>query len=143
MTMKMALALDVALIGEPNSGKSTFVVLLYAAQIRYSEFSANKNNEFRFYINPNDIEKISSEYNRMQMGNWPSEKLLHLHDTASGPISFVYGRTKESMADKFFSIFNKEQELDTLSINLLIYDLSDPDLTECINNEKIPLLFSP
>jgi hypothetical protein len=125
--------MDIAIIGESNSGKATFLVLLYAAQIRYSEFSANKECEFRFYINPSDIEKISSEYNQMQMGNWPTEKLAHMKK----PISFLYGKTKETSASKFLGLFGKIPEPNTFSANFSIYDLSDPDMAEVVNNESM------
>jgi hypothetical protein len=133
MQKPMKDAMDVALIGESNSGKATFLVLLYAAQIRYSEFSTNKESEFRFYINPSDINNISSEYNQMQMGNWPSDKLVHMKKS----ISFLYGRTKETGASKFLGFFGKKLEPETFSANFSIYDFSDPDLVEVVNNETM------
>ena len=135
-TMKMALALDVAILGEPDSGKATFLVLLYAAQIRYSEFSANKDSEFRFYINPNDIEKISSEYNRMQMGNWPSDKLLKMVE----PISFLYGRLEDSKTCKFFNFFKSDKEPEKLSVNFLLFDFGDQILTNVLNNKTMAFM---
>jgi hypothetical protein len=128
--------MDIAIIGETKSGKATFLVLLYAAQIRYSEFSANKESEFRFYINPTDIDKISSEYNQMQMGNWPSDKLVHMNK----PIAFLYGRTEESTAGKLLGLFGKRTEPETFSANFSIYDLTDPELVDVVNNKTMTFM---
>jgi hypothetical protein len=69
----MIMTINVAVIGDKDTGKTTFLALLYAAQIRYSDHS---DGEFRFYIDPNSLDPISSEYSRMHMGGWPSNKLI-------------------------------------------------------------------
>lgn len=124
------MTMNISIIGDSDTGKTTFLVLLYAAQIRYSEFS---EGVFRFYINPKSIDHISTEYNMMHMGNWPSDKLIN----ENHQISFLYGRTKNTTVGKFFKFLGGRDEADTVSMNFCIYALSDPELANVINSTKM------
>lgn len=119
--------MNVAIIGEKDSGKTTFLILLYAAQIKYSDVS---EGEFRFYINPQSIKIISEEYNRMQLGSWPSDKLI----TRVGGVSFLYGREDSSAINSIMKIFGKPKSIPTITLNFSIYDFSDSELSEIVNS---------
>jgi hypothetical protein len=119
--------MNIAIIGANDSGKATFLVLLYAAQIRYSELSAG---EFRFYINPKSLKPVSAEYNRMQMGKWPSDKLVN--DIPM--VSFLYGRSDDSLGSRFMKMFGKSKIASTISLNFSLYDFSDAELKDVINS---------
>jgi len=120
----------VAIIGPKNSGKTTFLTLLYAAQIRYSEFS---DGGFRFYINPKSLEPISSEYNRMQMGNWPSDELIK--NTAE--ISFLFGRVEKKGKGGLFGFLRKEKEPEITALNFSIFDISEQDYRDLVKDNKM------
>lgn len=125
--------MNIAIIGEKDSGKTTFLVLLYAAQIKYSDVS---EGEFRFYINPKSIKIMSEEYNRMQMGTWPSEKLI---STVDG-ISFLYGREDDSAINSFMKIFGKPKSMPTISLNFSICDFSDKELSDMVNSNTMTFM---
>ena len=122
--------MNIAIIGDKDSGKTTFLVLLYAAQIKYSDVS---EGEFRFYINPQSIKIISEEYNRMQLGNWPSDKLI----TRVNGVSFLYGREDDSAINNIMKIFGKPKAIPTITLNFSIYDFSDSELSEIINSNTM------
>ena len=125
--------MNIAIIGDKATGKATFLVLLYAAQIRYSEIS---EGDFRFYINPKSINAISAEYNRMQMGDWPSDKLVK----EIVKVSFLHGHSKKSSTKGFLNIFKKPKSTPTISLNFSLYDYSDAELSNMINTNTISFM---
>jgi len=128
--------MNIAIIGDDEAGKATFLVLLYAAHIKYSE---NEASGFRFYINPKSIKAVSSEYSRMQSGDWPTEKLID--DT--NEVSFLIGRTDDSGRKGFLRFFKKPKEPKTVHLTFSLYDFADNDLSNLINNNKMSFFNLP
>jgi len=94
----------VAVIGDEGSGKSIFITLMYATQIRYT---AGSDGDFRFFASPKDLQVISKEYNRMRMGSWPSDELL------GKDIRYSCGfRMKQSTLKRLFGSRQKHVEIE-------------------------------
>jgi hypothetical protein len=58
----------VVIVGDRNSGKTTFLVLLYAAQVRSG---GTRADDFRFHVALDSIEDISEAFSQLMSGNFP------------------------------------------------------------------------
>lgn len=58
----------VAIVGERNSGKTTFLGLLYAAQVK---FGTEKADDFRFHASFESLDEISGVFQRLMSGAFP------------------------------------------------------------------------
>ena len=125
--------MNISIIGNRASGKTTFLVLLYAAQIKYSEVS---DGEFRFFIDPRSIKAISNEYNRMQMGKWPTDKLVKKNRM----VSFLIGLNESGSKSKFLNIFNKEKTIQTTSLDFSMFDLIDTEISKVIDSNTMSFI---
>jgi len=97
-------------LGDDDSGKSTFLVLTYSAQIRYT---AESKGDFRFYAEPEDLKVMGGEYSRMIMGDWPADSLRRRN------IEFIFGYgMKGGLMGKIFG--SKKFS----NLKLCTYDLS-------------------
>ncbi len=105
-----------AIIGNEHVGKTIFVSLMYAAQIRYSDETAG---DFRFNSEPNVLKILGYQYNSLRRGEWPKKKLW-------GDISFSFGYGLKSFSSKMKRIFNKNYEAPKISLNFGLYELSTP-----------------
>jgi hypothetical protein len=122
--------MNIAIIGGNNSGKSTLMVLLYAAQIRYSERSTG---EFRFYLNPNSLRPISAEYNRLLMGKWPTDRMVERSPT----ISFLQSDQTDGAGSGLFSFFRKQKHIEPISLDFSLHDISQEEYENLKSSEKI------
>jgi hypothetical protein len=59
---------QVAIVGERNSGKTTFLGLLYAAQVK---FGSDRADDFRFHAAFESLDEISGVFQRLMSGAFP------------------------------------------------------------------------
>jgi hypothetical protein len=71
-------------VGDPGSGLTTFVGLLYAAQLRLGTEDAD---EFRFSAERETIRELESIYGELVAGRFPESDV----DWETHPLSFVFG----------------------------------------------------
>ena len=103
----------VAIVGNEDSGKTIFVSLLYAAQIKYSEDSAG---DFRFYSEPKVLKILGNYYNRLRGGFWPKKKFTK-------HITFTFGYGLNSMGSKIRRIFDRSGDEPKIALKFGIFDL--------------------
>src|SRR5213083_2575038 len=58
----------VVIVGDRNSGKTTFLGLLYAAQVK---FGSDKADDFRFHASFESLDEISGVFQRLMSGAFP------------------------------------------------------------------------
>src|SRR3989442_9091596 len=58
----------VVIVGDRNSGKTTFLGLLYAAQVK---FGSDKADGFRFHAAFESLDEISGVFQRLMSGSFP------------------------------------------------------------------------
>jgi hypothetical protein len=58
----------VAIVGERNSGKTTFLGLLYTAQVK---FGSDKADDFRFHAAFESLDEITGVFQRLMSGSFP------------------------------------------------------------------------
>src|SRR2546422_11591714 len=58
----------VVIVGDRNSGKTTFLGLLYAAQVK---FGSDKADGFRFHAAFESLDEISGVFPRLMSGSFP------------------------------------------------------------------------
>lgn len=71
-------------VGEPGSGVTTFVGLLYTAVVR---FGNEESDGFRFHAERESIQRIREIYADLGAGHFPEISL----DKEDGPLTFVFG----------------------------------------------------
>ncbi len=116
--------MPIAIMGDKDSGKSTFLVLTYATQVRYT---ADSQGDFRFYVDPVDLKVISKEYNNMKMGKWPTDKLK----SSKLEFSFGYGMKKG-----IFSKFLRSKKSYS-NIKLRLFDISKPEYKKMRTSDNV------
>lgn len=86
---------QVAIVGERDSGKTTFLGLLYAAQVK---FGSEKADDFRFHAAFESLDEISGVFQRIMSGAFPDSA------TKEGvrEVTFRLGRRKPK-----FGIFSR------------------------------------
>ena len=72
------------ILGEPGSGLTTFVGLLYTAQVRYG---TEESDLFRFHADRESIRALMGIYGALGEGRFPEGEV----DLGSTPLSFVFG----------------------------------------------------
>ena len=130
--------MPIAVIGDEDSGKSTFLTLTYAAQIRYT---ADSKGDFRFYADPENLRVMGAEYSRMLMGEWPSDALRRHnveftfgYGMKGGLMGKIFGSKKYSnLKFRSFDVsgkaYDKLKEGDDISSAHITDEMSD--LTRC------------
>src|SRR5881628_677556 len=58
----------VVIVGDRNSGKTTFLGLLYAAQVK---FGSEKADDFRFHASFESLDEVSGVFQRLMSGAFP------------------------------------------------------------------------
>ncbi len=71
-------------VGEPNSGRTTFVGLLYTAVVRFGTEEADR---FRFSAERESIRRLEAIYGALGSGRFPEADLLREDE----PLRFVFG----------------------------------------------------
>lgn len=72
------------ILGEPGTGLTTFVGLLYTAQVRYG---TEDSDEFRFHADRESIRSLMGIYGALGDGRFPEGDV----DLGSAPLTFVFG----------------------------------------------------
>ena len=60
--------LQVAIVGDRDSGKTTFLGLLYAAQVKSG---SDRADDFRFHATMESLEEITLVFQRLMSGSFP------------------------------------------------------------------------
>ena len=123
----------VAIIGNKNSGKTIFVSLLYATQIRYSE---ETGGNFRFISEPKVLSILGDQYNILRRGKWPKEKSI-------SDISFSFGYDIESIGSKLKRMFKKKYEEPKIALTFGLFEIYDEKYDEETTALPKPLITEP
>ena len=123
----------VAIIGGKKSGKTTFVSLLYATQINYTEETKGK---FRFISQPNVLKILGYQYNSLRAGKWPKKKVWN-------DISFSFGFEDSSLGGKFKKIFGKGQDGGQVELKFGLYELNTETGSTTSKSTRTALITEP
>jgi len=116
-----------AVLGDRGCGKTTFLALLYAAQIKYTNEPVNKDN-FRFYASPASLNFMGDMYNHMRSGGWP-EATMKGQQTE---VEFLFG-FKRPISGSLPSWIKKKDWLNPFStIKFSVYDVAGEDVNDII-----------
>lgn len=123
----------VAIIGNKNSGKTIFVSLLYATQIKYTE---ETQGDFRFYSEPNTLAVLGYLYNSLRTGKWPKKKL-------ASSVSFLFGYRIGSLGKRFKRFLNKNYEEPQISLEFGTFKINDKYKDQIENGTPRSLIMEP
>lgn len=116
-----------AVLGDRACGKTTFLALLYAAQIRYTNTPANKDT-FRFYAEPGALSFMGDVYNQLKGGSWPQATMKG----QKTKVSFTFG-FKKMGADLIPKGIQKKDWLNPfMTLNFSVYDVAGEDVNDLI-----------
>ena len=116
-----------AVLGDRGCGKTTFLALLYAAQIKYTNEPINKDN-FRFYATPASLNFMGDMYNHMRGGGWP-EATMKGQQTK---VSFLFG-FKRMVVGSLPSWIKKQDWINPFNtIKFSVYDVAGEDVNDII-----------
>ena len=116
-----------AVLGDRAAGKTTFIGLLYAAQVKYTDEPSNRDI-FRFYAAPSALNIISRTYTELVEGRWPDATLKGQTTT----LSFLFGY-KKTMATLIPRWVQKKNWMNPFAIiGFGIYDVAGEDITDMI-----------
>jgi hypothetical protein len=73
----------IALVGDPGSGGSTVLGLLYATQVRWSAADASA---FRFHVAPSSMQRVGEIFERLKAGDFPARA----PEPRREPIEFLF-----------------------------------------------------
>jgi hypothetical protein len=79
------------ILGEPGSGLTTFIGLLYTAQVRYG---TEESDEFRFHADRESIRALMGIYGSLGAGQFPEGEV----DLTNAPLSFVFGFRRHGLS---------------------------------------------
>src|SRR5579859_195140 len=75
----------IALVGDPGSGGTTVLGLLYAAQVRRT---ASPGATFRFHVAPSSMPQVGAIYEQLKSGEFPA----HTPSPSTAPVEFLFER---------------------------------------------------
>ena len=75
----------IAILGDPGSGGTAVLGLLYAAQVR---MSSAEDSAFRFHVAPSSMARVGAIFEALRAGDFPS----HAPGAPSGPVEFLFER---------------------------------------------------
>ncbi len=116
-----------AVLGDRGCGKTTFLALLYAAQVKYTNEPVNKDN-FRFYATPSSLNFMGDMYNHMRSGGWP-EATMKGQQTK---VSFLFGFKKLTHGALPSWIQKQDWIKPFLTIKFSVYDVAGEDVNDII-----------
>ena len=94
--------LEVVIVGERNSGKTTFLGLLYATQVR---FGSDKADSLRFHATIESLEMITLVYQQLMSGTFPDPVTKQAIGDMSFQLGYRRGRAgKDWSPDEFTTI---------------------------------------
>lgn len=115
-----------AILGDRACGKTTFLALLYAAQIEYTNNMENKES-FKFTAEPNVAAYMGEMHNQLRIGRWP-DATIKGHSTKIG---FTFGyKTIASMLPGW--IKNKGWAKPYSTLQFTVYDVAGEDVQDII-----------
>ncbi|HLF06830.1 MAG TPA: hypothetical protein VI893_06650 [Thermoplasmata archaeon] len=116
-----------AILGDRASGKTTFLGLLYAAQVKYG---TRTTDTFRFHAPPGSLKFMSSVYSSMKDGRFPSATLKD----EMTQIEFLFGYRK--MITGRLPAWIREQNWVNpfATLHFGAYDVSGEDVQEFIES---------
>jgi len=134
----------VSVMGDRACGKTTFIGLLYAAQIEYTNNLVNKE-AFKFTADPHIAAYMGEMYNQLRIGRWP-DATIKGH---SSKISFLFGykRTMGKAAQKMplpSWISRRKWAKPYSTLQFCVYDVAGEDVQDIIRtpdgylSEEIP-----
>jgi hypothetical protein len=88
----------ITIIGDRDSGKTTFLVLLYATQVRSG---SDLSDEFRFHVAMDSIEEISGAFQQLMSGAFPDSATKEGIRELTVDVS--YRRSRRGMMSRFRS----------------------------------------
>ncbi|HEX9710489.1 MAG TPA: hypothetical protein VGB42_11075 [Candidatus Thermoplasmatota archaeon] len=114
-----------AILGDRASGKTTFLGLLYSAQVKYG---TAKKDDFRFSADPRSLKFMSAVYENMKDGYFPSATLKD--EMTLIEFLFGYKRLIRGMLPQWIKEQHWMQPFSTLRFGA--YDVSGEDVQEFI-----------
>ncbi len=118
--------MNVSIVGLEDSGRSTFLSLMYASQIRYTE---ETKGAFRFTSNPIAQAHLGEGYNLIRSGMWPDKK-------NTKHISFTFGYDLNSIGNRLKRLFNRNGMEPNVSMNFNIFEIPRNDELKLIEDSK-------
>ncbi len=118
--------MNVSIVGLEDSGRSTFLSLMYASQIRYTE---ETKGAFRFNSNPIAQAQLGEGYNLIRSGMWPDKR-------NTKHISFTFGYDLNSIGNRLKRLFNKTDVEPNVSMNFNIFEIPKNDQMKLIVDSK-------
>ena len=116
-----------AILGDRASGKTTFLGLLYAAQVKYG---TQTGDTFRFHAPPASLKFMGSIYEGMASGQFPSATLK---DEIT-EVGFLFGY-RRTVLGKLPSWVPQSKWLNPFSVlHFMAYDVSGEDVQEFIES---------
>jgi hypothetical protein len=98
-------------LADRGSGLTTFVGLLYTAQVR---LGIDEADEFRFHADRESIRQLESIYGELGSGRFPT----HDHDWQQHPLSFVFGFRHGRLRGLARSAGGSEPGFDTVEVQV-------------------------
>jgi hypothetical protein len=98
-------------VGEPGSGVTTFVGLLYTAVVR---FGIEESDRFRFHAERESILRLESIYGALGEGRFPETEL----GRNEGPLAFVFGFRRRGVGPWALADGNGEAEFQTVPVQV-------------------------
>ncbi|MFW3146976.1 MAG: hypothetical protein ACMUIE_09215 [Thermoplasmatota archaeon] len=131
--------MPVAVLGDRACGKTTFIALLYAAQIEFTNNIENKEN-FKFTADPHVAAYMGEMYNSLRIGQWP-DATIKGH---SSKISFLFGYKRAAAAAMPSWVKKRGWAKPYSTLEFSVYDVAGEDVQDIIRtpdgymSEEIP-----
>src|SRR5213593_798300 len=116
-----------AILGDRASGKTTFLGLLYAAQVKYG---TGIRDDFRFHAPPQSLNVMSAVYEGMKDARFPSATLKE----EITELSFVFGYLRRVVGKLPVSIREQSWVHPFSTLRFSAYDVSGEDIEEFIES---------
>ncbi len=116
-----------AILGDRASGKTTFLGLLYAAQVKYG---TGIRDDFRFHAPPSSLNVMSAVYEGMKDARFPSATLKE----EITELSFVFGYVRPVVGKLPYYIKQKNWIKPFSTLRFSAYDVSGEDIEEFIES---------
>ena len=115
-----------ALLGDRASGKTTFLGLLYSAQVKYG---TGVTDDFRFHAPSASLNVMSAVYEGMKDGRFPSATLKE----EITELSFVFGYLRKLVGKLPYYIRQQNWARPFSTLRFSAYDVSGEDIEEFID----------
>ncbi len=116
-------------VGEPRSGQTTFVGLLYTAVVR---FGTEEGDRFRFHADRESIRRLEAIYGALGDGRFPEVDL----DPDAGPLRFVFGFRRSGLGG--WARGGSDEDGDFLTVPVQVGGFPTAEVAEL--GERLPVL---